>query len=189
MDARFSFAEAIGIITTDFEGGAFDASFFAHGLVNQIAFEAFGFGPAGVGAQQHFGPIGGIGAPHARFNRQKGIAVVVASTEEHFDFEFVDISEQACVFAGDFVVEGIIGEAKEFSQGVEAGVDVVPAGYFSFETSQALHDLLGGAGIIPQIRVSGLVFEGRNRLLACIPVKAAHGRSQSAPVGIPILLM
>ncbi len=105
MDACFSFAEAIGIITTDFESGAFDASFFAHGLVNQIAFEAFGFGPARVSAQQHFGPIGGIGATHARFNREKGVAVVVASTEEHFDFEFVDITEQARIFAHNFVVE------------------------------------------------------------------------------------
>ena len=189
MHACFGFAEAIGIITTDFEGGAFDTSFFAHGLVNQIALEAFGFGPAGVGTQQHFGPIGGIGASHARFNRQKGIAVVVAPTQEHFDFEFVDIAEEAGIFAHNFVVEGVIGETKEFSQGVEASVDVVPAGYFGFEPGEALHDLLGVAGIIPQIRVSGLVFEGGNRLLAGIPVKAAHGRSQSAPVGFPILLM
>ncbi len=74
VHAVFGLQPAISVVALHFDGGGFDAGFFAGGLLDVIDLEAVLLRPAHVHAEQHTGPVLAFGAAGAGMNFE--IAIV-----------------------------------------------------------------------------------------------------------------
>ncbi len=126
MHTGLSFAETVGIITANFERGAFDAGLVTHTLIDQITLEPTLFSPAHVGSQEHFSPILGISTAHAGFYRKKRIAVVILTTQQHFSLECVNFGKQRSILVRHLVSQRRVVEFDELSQHHQAVIDIGP---------------------------------------------------------------
>src|SRR3979409_1880352 len=72
------------------EGGRLDARLLALALVHELGLEAAPLGPPHLHAQEHLGPVLGVGATRAGVDRDHGVARVVGAAEEPFLLELVE---------------------------------------------------------------------------------------------------
>ena len=70
--------EAVGVLAPGDEGGRLDARLLARGRLLHLDLEAALLRPAQVHAQQHLGPVLGVGAARAAVHGHHGVAGVVA---------------------------------------------------------------------------------------------------------------
>ncbi|MNY40314.1 hypothetical protein D3C86_1750500 [compost metagenome] len=81
MDALLGRHAAVGVGARHDDGRALDARFFTLGQIDQFDLVALGLGPAGVHAQEHLGPVLGVGAARAGVDRDDGRRLVVLAAE------------------------------------------------------------------------------------------------------------
>ncbi len=84
-------------------GGALDAGDLALGQLDDLGGEAVLVGPAQVHAQQHVGPVLGLGAAGTGLDVQVGVVGVHLAAEHAAELELLEDLAQAFDFGGDVV--------------------------------------------------------------------------------------
>ena len=98
--------QAVGEAAPDDEGGREQARLLALGRLVDLDAEAAPLGPARVHAQQHLGPVLGVGAPGARVDLGDRVALVVLAREERLQLEPAEAgSESSSVSSSSLVSE------------------------------------------------------------------------------------
>ncbi|MNO87252.1 hypothetical protein D3C76_786710 [compost metagenome] len=137
-------------------GGALDAGDFAFGQFDDGGVEAALVGPAQVHAQQHVGPVLGLGAAGAGLDVQVGVVHVHLAAEHAAEFQLLEDLAQAFDFAGD-VVDGALVVFLDGHVQQVAGI-----GQAAGEFVEGLDDLRQGGALAAQVLcVFGVVPDGR----------------------------
>ena len=76
MDAAFGLGIAVGVFALDQDRGGFDPGLFARLIFDRFDLEPAPFGPAGIHAEQHFGPVLAFGAACAGVDFEIGVVAV-----------------------------------------------------------------------------------------------------------------
>ncbi|MCY1276206.1 hypothetical protein D9M70_248650 [compost metagenome] len=157
VHADLSAQPAEGVLALDVHGGALDAGDFAFGQFDDGGVEAVLVGPAQVHAQQHVGPVLGLGAAGAGLDVQVGVVRVHLAAEHAAEFQLLEDLAQALDFGGDVVHRAFVVLLDRHVQQV-AGV-----GQAAGEVVQGLDDLrqlgaftaevLGVFGVVPDVGV------------------------------------
>ena len=132
VNASFGLEEAVGRPTIDRNGHALHAGLLALGLVEDLGGEAVPLGPAQIHAQQHLGPVCGLGAAGAGAYRQQGVAAVVLAAEEQLASGGGVLTIQFGRFPGHVLEQArvalVLGELEQLQCGSGAGFEGAPQG-------------------------------------------------------------
>jgi len=142
------------------DGYGFYAGFFSNGAVENFGFKAALFCPTQVHPLQHSGPILGIGAASAGMHGQQGVAVVVPARKQQLCF----LSFQG-LFQGSDLRANLPGERAvvhliERFEVMDFRGQRLPFLHDTGKVGDALHHLLSGIGVIPEIGAFRLSPEG-----------------------------
>ena len=157
MHAGFGAQQAEGVFALDFDGGALDARHIPGGFVFDGGFEALALGVLQVLAQQHAGPVAGLGATRTGLQVQKAGAGIGRLVEHAAEFKALNDLAQLGAFGlngfqsgfitfffGHFEQLGVVGQF-----GVQAlqHQDHIVQGFLFFG------QFLGFLGIVPNAGV------------------------------------
>ena len=101
MDALLGVEQAVGVLARRAEGGGLDAGLLPRRRLEQLDVEAAPLGPAHHHAQDHLGPVLGVGAARAGVDGHERVAAVVAAREQALLLELL----QALLHAEDLLLE------------------------------------------------------------------------------------
>ena len=157
MHASFGCKEPEGMAPLDEKGCRADPSLSPVGRLGQLNGEVVALGPALVHAQQHLGPVAGVGAPGTRIDLAHGVVLIVLAAEQRHE---LDVCEPAFgCFDGLFDLGQQLGAVLFGRQlGERCGVVHVcvcplPALDVVAYARQPGGDCTGTAGVIPQRRL------------------------------------
>ncbi len=177
MHPRLGLEPAIGIGAADLDGGGLDAGLlpfrtFHHGhLVTML------FGPAGVHAQQHFGPVLRLRPARASVDFKVAVIAVRLPRKQAFGLTplgfFRKRAQAGQRFGHDSRIAFHFRQFHQFDRIVHIGFKPLHALDLVGQQRALAHELLGGFGIIPQLRVFGPVVQLRKAVDCDIPVKDA----------------
>ena len=172
MRALFVAEIAIGVAPVNFDCAAFDARFFPFGEFIHRHLHAVVFGPAGVHAHQHQGPVLGIGPPGAGVDGNHRPLLVVSAGEQPLQFPTVQVGAEALQARIGFCQQVVVWFEVVKLQGGPAVVDEsLPAaelGQLGFHLIELAHLLLGIGLVIPERGLGGELLE--------IPLAGIQGR-------------
>lgn len=177
MHAGFRFQPAIGVVATDLDGGRLDAGLFALGLFQIFDLEAVVFGPAGVHAQQHRGPVLAFGTAGAGVDLEIGIEPVGLARQQRFELAAADFLFQ--VFQRGFGFRDhalVVLGFTEFDHAdivLELALDLADAGQRILQRGPLLHQLLRFLRVVPEIGVFGELVQLRQARSGLFDVKDA----------------
>ena len=119
------------------------------------------FGPTQIHSQEHLGPVGGLGAARPRGDRKERVAFVVLAGEEEGGALPLEVGHEAAVLDLDLGLHAPVGRGKlaELDEVARAAAEVVPRGQLRAQGIGAAEDALGGAGVVPEIGLSGRLLE------------------------------
>ena len=116
----------------------------------------------GIHAEQHFGPIVGVGAAVAGVNRDDGAVGVMRAAEQGLQFQLIEQLLHALQFVGNFCRErGVfLGHFNHGRQVFRAAIRLVQRFDQRVQPFQLLHCLLGFFLVVPEVGVGHLLFNG-----------------------------
>jgi hypothetical protein len=151
--------QAEGVVALDLDGRALDAGGVARGFVLDLRLEALALGVLQVLAQQHAGPVAGLGAAGAGLDVDEGVERVGRVVEHPAEFELLDVGLER----GGVIGDG--GQAVHVAIGLghleELGVVRQPAGEPVERDDHVVEGLLLAAQFLGLLRVvpDGGIFE------------------------------
>ena len=175
VHADFGAQPAEGVLALDMHGGALDAGDFASGQFHDGGFETVLVGPAQVHAQQHVGPVLGLGAAGTGLDVEVGVVGVHLAAEHAAELQFLEDLAQALDFAGDvvhraFVVfldghgQQVAGVGQAAGQFVEGLDDLRQLGALTAQILRVFR-------IVPDVRVFQLAIDFGQTVMLLIVVK------------------
>ena len=182
MHAAFGLQPSIGVVTTDLNGGGFDAGFFTLRLFEIFDLEAVLLGPARIHAQQHFRPILAFGAASTGMNLQIRIKAVGFTGQQRFqftprDFLFEILQRGLCLCDHCLIVLGL-AEFDHADVVLEFSLDLADAAKRILKRGPLLHQLLRLLGIVPEIGVFGELVQLRKTCRGFFDVKDASSAAR-----------
>jgi len=156
---RLGLQPAVGVGALDQQGGGLDAHLVAAGLLDQLHAVAVGVGPARVHAQQHVGPVAGLGAAGAGVDLDIGVVAVGLAGQQGLELGLGGAGLEGLQLRARILQRGFITLGVGHL-GVFDGVGQVPleAAHGLHAVSQLLtltHQGLGLGGLVPQGGVFG----------------------------------
>ena len=133
MDAALGGEEAVGVLPLGDERRRLDPRLLALGRLLHLDLEAAPLGPAQVHAQQHLGPVLGVGAAGSGADRDDRVAAVVRAAEQARLLELgeprLDRAQLRVEFVGELgVLRRHLGELAEVTDvGLEPPEGLEPA--------------------------------------------------------------
>ena len=125
VDAPLGGEEAVGVLAAGDEGGRLEARLLPRRGLRHLDLEAAPLGPAQVHAQQHLGPVLGVGAARAGVDGDDRVAGVVLAAEEARLFELgqaaLDRRQLRLQLGRDRLV--LVGELREVVEVVDVGLE------------------------------------------------------------------
>ena len=173
VNAPLGLEVSVGVRAVDLEGGGRDSSFFGFLVVGDGDFESLVFGPAGIHAIEHAGPVAGLGATGSGLNGDISVVGIGRSVEKGEELEGFEVLFEAgecfASFAGGIEIVELAGQ---FDAGIEVFEFLLELEE-RFETTFAElrfgQDFAGGFLVVPEFGVGGtglelldLRSEGRN---------------------------
>ena len=159
VDACFCTQIAVGILTGDQDGRAFDTGFFAGQQFNGFGFVVTRFAPAKMHPHQHGCPVLGFGAACAGVNAQDCIVRIVLATEHQLKFDPLNLRRDFFQIRLDLFAYGLVifldCESKQQLEVFELGVELSMFFYVFPQVRDPLCDFLGTLGIVPKVRLCG----------------------------------
>jgi len=154
---------SVGVGTVDFEGGRGDPGFIRFLIVGDGDFEIPVFGPTGIHAVEHTGPVAGLGATGSGLNGDVGVVRVGRGIEESLEFEgsqlVGDAVEGPAGFAGGIEVIELFGELDPGEEVLEVPFQLEKGVEASFAESGFGKDLAGGILLVPEGRIGSQLLE------------------------------
>ncbi len=180
VDAGFAAQVAVGHGASDDDGGVVDAGLFVVLAVDEGSGVIVFLCPLQIHAQEHFGPVVGIGAAVAGADGEDRSGGVVGAVEQGFEFELLDFGFEPLDFGGDFGGEGIVfgGHFDHRGQVVAGGVGFVER-FDEAEERLALGDFeLCGFLAVPEIGGSHQVVDRLDLSCFGVAVKGSLGAGE-----------
>ena len=92
----------------------------------ELDVEAAPLGPAHEHAQQHLGPVGGVGAARARVHFADRVTLVVLAGEQRAQLEAIELGREVGDAGRDLGLHGVVGLfAPELVQRLEVGAPLL----------------------------------------------------------------
>ncbi len=156
VHAGFGAQQAVGVLAFDLDRGAFDAGHVAGGFFFDRGLEALALGVLEVRAQQHAGPVAGLGAAGAGLNVDKAVERVGLHAEHAAELQLFDLGLELGGFGLDghqaIVIAFFLAHLEQF------GV----VGQFLRETIKREHHAIERFLFLAQfLRLLGVVPDGR----------------------------
>ena len=176
---------AVGVAALDDEGDRVDAGLLRRGELVDLDGEAPALGPAAVHAQQHLGPVGGVGAAGPGVDLADGVALVVLAGEEGLQVDGGEVAVEAGQPAGDLLLQRLVallaGQLVERLEVGQAALEPLDEVDVVLDAGQLGRHLPGRIGVVPQRRVAGLLFELDETGPGGVDAEIAAGVLQAAP--------
>jgi hypothetical protein len=151
VNSRLTVQIAVGIFTPDGEGGTLDPGLFTLQPIQQLALEAVLLRPAQIHAQQHFGPILGLGTACTGVNRHQSALLVVVTRQLELQLELVEIAGQAGQEVLDLFVALAFGqELVPSGQLLRIGSQAVQCREASLQVAPPFEERRAGGMVIPE---------------------------------------
>ena len=177
MDAAFGLQPAIGVAADDLDRRRFQPRFLAGAFLQPFDLVPVRLGPARIHAQQHLGPVLGLGAAGPGVDFQVTVVGVGLARQQGLQFRpggpRLELLQGALGLAGDIGVVLGLGHFQEFQVIGELafeGIDLVQA---RFQVRALAHHRLGVFGIVPQVGVFGPGVQVVEAVLRGVVVKGA----------------
>ena len=155
--ATFGLGVAVCILAFNLNGRSFDSGGIACLILDRIDLEATLFRPAGVHAEQHFGPVLAFSAPCPCVDFDEGIERIGFARQERRNLVLVRTVGERRKCGHTFVGQGLIafhfGKLDQFDCTNLVGIDFPNSCNGRIETAPFAHHLFGLFGIVPQSRV------------------------------------
>lgn len=166
---------AEGVLALDVHGGALDAGDLALGQLDDSGVEAVLVGPAQVHAQQHVGPVLGLGAAGAGLDVQVGVVRVHLAAEHAAELQLLEDLAQTLDFVGDVVDGALVVFLDRHVQqvaGVGQAAGQVVQGFHHLRQLGALAaEVLGVFRVVPDVGVFELAVYFDQAIMLLIVVK------------------
>jgi hypothetical protein len=185
MHAGLGSQPAISVIALDLHGGALDARHLARVRVDHFGREATGDRPTQIHAQQHLGPILGLGTARAGLNIKERAVRVHLAVKHALQFEAPDVGFQSLRVLVDVVGGGLVALTLRQLQKL-AGVrdplgGAVDLGCIGTQPGALAPQLLGLLGLGPNGWVLELAADLFEPLFLAVILKETPVRSGCAP--------
>ena len=184
VDALLGLDHAVRVVSLERERGRLDARLLARCRLDQPGLEAALLGPAQVHAQQHLGPVLGVGAAGAGRDLDEGGAAVVLAGEERGLLQRVDLARgragrwrpaRSAISSSSSASSTIVGRSsssvREAVEQVELAGQLGPLGAH----------LAGGAGVVPESGRGDRLVELGDAGAERVGVKGNHGPRRAGP--------
>jgi hypothetical protein len=146
---------AEGMVALDLDGGAADAGHVALGLFQHLGLEALALAVFEVLAQQHAGPVAGLGAAGAGLDVDEAVQRIGRVAEHAAEFQLLDRLAQRMRLGLDR------GQAVEIALGLAHLVELGVVGQVARQVVDGLHHRLEALLLLAQLlRALGLVPDG-----------------------------
>ena len=177
MDAALALEKAKGMRPGNAQGNAFNARLVARQVVQLFHCVLVARGPAGIHAQQHFGPVLRLCAASAGVDFKDGVLIVFLAGKQHDKLGFVQQGGKVAVLLvkgfQSFGVFAFRGQGQPFVHVVMAGLEAAETLEFFFKTPLFLQNRGQRFGIVPCAGAGNFVFDVLQALLAGGNVKDA----------------
>ncbi len=154
MHAVFAPEIAVGVFPFNHNGGGFHSSFVSLLIVHDLIGEAMTFGPAGVHAVKHLGPVLGFRSAGIGMEGQNSVGGVVLPGEQGLQFGGFHALDQGVVLLFQFRQERFIFLfIAHFTQNhhvLPGGTALFLGFQLVFQLFQFLENPLGVLGVIPK---------------------------------------
>ena len=180
MHAGLCLQPAVGVVARNLDRGRLDAGLLAAAFLQPLDLVAVRIGPAGVHAQQHLGPVLGLGAAGPGIDLQEGVVGVGLARQQALELQLLGALLQRRQ-RGELLVG--LGQAVLVAFGFaqfDQGQGVLKAAFKFAEILQALvqrralaHQRLGGVRVFPEARALGQLVQFVEPTLRCLDVKDA----------------
>ena len=127
VDAAFGLQHAVGVLAANRDRGGLEARLLARARLEQLVLEAPVGRPAQVHAEEHLGPVLGVGPPRSRVDLQDRIAGVVLSGEERVLLEPPELAFERVDDLGDLRAELALTEGEELLRVVVLALEALVA--------------------------------------------------------------
>jgi len=163
MDSRLSLKVAVRIIPVDRKGYTLDPSLLTGQVVDDLGLKFLPLGPAEVHAQEHIGPILGLGTAGAGMDGYNGIAGVILPPEHALEFCGLNLLLDPRHFGRNFA-QGLFIIFLPGQLEVSFGVfyfrpQVFPKAQIRLKGSPFLEQSLGTFVIVPEIRFEDFLLD------------------------------
>ena len=177
MHARLGLEPAIGVVALDQERGALDPGLFAVGHLDDLDLELPPFGPAGIHALEHVGPVLALGAAGTRMDFEIGVEAVGLAREQGLDLParglLLDRLDRVLALGDGGLVALHLAEFDQRRGVLEILLELLDRGDGLVELLTLAHDLLRGLRIVPEVGVLGRGVQLREAFIDGVPVKDA----------------
>ena len=186
VHAGFGTQQAEGVIAIDLQAGTLDAGYVARGFLLDLDAEALAFGIANILAQQHAGPVAGLGTAGAGLDVQEGVVGVCRLVEHAAEFQrFHALGDGGGVGFDGFQAGEVVLVAAHFVQLGAVGQllgELVQHHDHVIERLLFLAQFLGLLGIVPDRRIFERGVDGSQtfclgRVVKDTPVVLASART------------
>lgn len=181
VDAPFAFEKAESVRPGDAQSNAFDARLVAGQKVQLLHRIVAACSPAGVHAQEHFGPVLRFRTARSGMYFQNGVLAVFLAGKQHDQFGFVQQAGQL----GALLVQGFQGfrvfafrcQGQPFNHVVVAGFELAKAFHLILQAAFFLQQGRQGFGFVPRAGPGKALFDFLQALFTAGQVKdAPRGR-------------
>mmetsp|Transcript_53742 Transcript_53742/g.126656 ORF Transcript_53742/g.126656 Transcript_53742/m.126656 type:complete len:295 (+) Transcript_53742:1791-2675(+) len=149
--------QAEGVLALHLDRRALDAGHVAGRFVFQRGLEALALAVLQVLAQQHAGPVAGLGAAGAGLDVDEAVARVGRVVEHPAEFQLLDLGLQRLGVFLDRQHAGLVAvfaaHREEFGVVGQRGGQVLDGVDHRFELALFLAELLGALGVVPDVGV------------------------------------
>jgi hypothetical protein len=153
--------------------------------LHQLRLEAVALRPAQVHAQQHLGPVLGLGAAGAGLNVQEGVGAIHVAREHAAELELADAPLEA-IQVGGHGIQGVGiallgGHLQQIGSVAQPGVQLLDGDHDLLQRHALATERLGTLGVGPDVRVFELPQDLGQPLLLAGVVKDTPSGTPRAP--------
>jgi len=181
VHAPLRLEDPVGVLAGDRERRGLEAGLLAWGRLDQLLAEAAVARPAQVHAQEHLGPVLGVGAAGPGVDRDDGVAAVVVAPEERGFLEAAELAPQRHDRRLDLVELVVRRDLEQLAEVRDLGRERVVAVEALRQTRVLGREPCRALLIVPEARGAHLLLERGDALAQAIRVKGNHGPSPAAP--------
>ena len=163
VDADLAAQMTVGVVALDGEGDPFDAGLLAGLHVEQLGLVVALLAPAQVHAEQHLGPVAGLGAAGARVDRHDRAARVVLARQQAAQLRLVEsraqLADLGLCFGGGLGVARLVGQLEQHVGVGQQRVGLVEERDLALGAALVAQQLLGALAVVPELGGLRLLLE------------------------------
>ena len=160
-------------------------------ILHDLGLVAAPVAPAQVHAQQHLGPVLGLGAAGSGMKGDDGVPAVVGAAEElaqlHARQAVRNLPETGFRLFQGLGVVLFLGQVQKEARFLDARVALAVVVHGLPEQGLFLEDLLGLVGVVPEVGLGGEGYQFVDSLLLAVDVKDASVAGRACPRSVSVV--